>query len=91
VRDVYLDLVEHATRALIDAVLAEVGLYVGYFVIRVLNEFDGLLSGEHAEEVLVGPAPTLALIPLLLGAVWVSRREQRNVRKRFGGPLDVPG
>jgi hypothetical protein len=42
VRDVHLDLVEHATRALIDAVLAEVGvLYVGYFVIRVLNESTG--------------------------------------------------
>jgi hypothetical protein len=78
----------HATRALIDAVLAAVGvLYVGYFVIRVLNDFDGFLSREHAEEFLVGPALTLALIPLLLVAAWVSRQEQRNLRKRFCVPL----
>jgi hypothetical protein len=81
-----------ATRALIDAVLAAVGvLYVWYFVIKVLSDFDGFLSREHAEEFLVGPALTLALIPLLLGAAWFSRREQRNLRTRFGGPLDVPG
>ena len=82
----------HATRGFIDGVLGAVGvIYVGYFVIRALGDLDGFVSRENAEEFLVAPVLTLALIPLLLGAAWRSRREQRNFRKRFHGPLDVPG
>lgn len=81
-----------AARRFVDGVLATVGaIYVGYFVFRVVTDFDAFLSRENAEEFLVGPVLTLALIPLLLGAAWLSRREQRNFRKRFHGPLDAPG
>jgi hypothetical protein len=83
---------DRTPRTFIDSVLAAVGvLYVGYFVIRVLSDLDGFLTRENAEEFLVGPVLTLALIPLLLGAAWLSRREQRNFPERFDGPLDVPG
>jgi hypothetical protein len=82
----------HATRRFIDTVLVAIGtVYIGYFMIRALADLDGFLSRNHAEEFLVGPVLTLALIPLLLGAAWLSRREQRNFRKRFDAPLDVPG
>ena len=66
-------------------------LYVGYFVIRMFGDLDGFVSRRNAEEFLVGPVLTLAFIPLLLRAAWVSRREQRQFRERFGGSLDVPG
>ena len=76
----------------IDAVLAAVGmLYLGYFVIRALGDSDGFLSRANAEGFRVGPVLTLALIPLLLGAAYLSRREQRNFRKHFHDPLDVSG
>ena len=82
----------HATRVFIDVVLAAVGvLYVGYFMVRTLGDLDGFLSRENAEEFLVSPVLTLALIPLLLVAAWRSRREQRRFRQRFHGPLDLPG
>jgi hypothetical protein len=57
-------------------------LYVGYFVIRALSDLDGFLTRENAEEFLVGPVLTLALIPLLLGTASLSRREQRNFPER---------
>lgn len=80
-----------ASRYLIDGVVTAVGLlYGGYFVIRVVADLDGFLSRTNAEDFLVGPALTIALIPLLLGAAWLSRREQRNLRTRFDGRLDVP-
>lgn len=82
----------HATRRFIDGVLGAVGVfYVGYFVIRALGDPDGFLTRENAEEFLIGPVLTLAFIPLLLGAAWLSRREQRQFRQRFQGPRDLPG
>lgn len=79
-------------RRLIDGVLVAVGLfYLGYFVIKVLSDLDGFLTRENAEDFLVGPALTLALIPFLYAAALVSRREQRNLRKRLKARLDSPG
>jgi len=78
-------------RKLIDGVLVAVGVfYLGYFVIRVLGDLDGFLTRENAEDFLVGPALTLTLIPFLYVAAFVSRREQRNLRKRLKASLDSP-
>lgn len=78
-------------RKLIDGVLAAVGVfYLLYFVVRVLSDLDGFLTRENAEDFLVGPVLTIALIPLLYGFAWVSRREQENLRERFRARLDSP-
>jgi hypothetical protein len=78
-----------SVRKFIDGVLVAVGsAYLTYFVIRVLTDLDAFLTRENAEDFLVGPALTLALIPLLYAAAWLSRREQRNLRKRFRERVD---
>lgn len=49
------------------ALLAGIGfIYFGYFLARVLGDLSGFFSREHAEELLVAPALTLALIPFPL-------------------------
>jgi hypothetical protein len=85
-------LVEHdstapqAARKFIDGVLIAVGvLYLSYFVIRLLADVDEFFARKNAEDFLVPPLLTVTLVPLLLGAAWVSRREQERVRRRFEG------
>lgn len=72
-------------RKFIDGVLVAVGIfYLGYFAVRVLNDLEGFLARKNAEDFLIGPFLTLALIPFLYGAAWLSRREeQENLRKRW--------
>jgi hypothetical protein len=78
-------------RKFIDGVLIAVGMvYLGYFLVRVFGDLDAFLTRENAEDFLVAPALTLALTPFLLGAAWLSRRERRNLRKRFRAGLDSP-
>ncbi len=73
-----------AVRKVIDGVLVAVGVvYLGYFVISVLGDLDGFLTRQNAEDFLVGPVLTLALIPFLYSAAWWSRREHKNLHKRF--------
>jgi hypothetical protein len=72
------------TRQFIDGVLVSVGLvWFGYFTLRVATDASGFLTREHAEDFFVPPMLTLALVPFLLGAAWLSRREQENLRRRF--------
>lgn len=73
-----------ATRKFIDGVLITVGvLYLSYFAIRVVTDMDGFFTRRNAEDFLVPPALTLALVPFLLGAAWISRREQESLRRRI--------
>jgi hypothetical protein len=66
-----------------DVGLAAVGfVYLGSFVVRVLGDLDGFLARETAEDFLVGPALTIALIPLLYAFAAVSRWEQARLRRR---------
>jgi hypothetical protein len=69
-------------RTFIVGTLATVGLvYFGYFAVRGVGDLlDGAVSRGRAEELLVGPALTLALIPLLYVVAWWSRREKENLR-----------
>jgi hypothetical protein len=72
------------TRKVIDGVLAAVGLiWLGYFGLRVVTDVNGFLTRENAEDFFVPPLLTLALVPFLLGAAWLSRREQESLRRRF--------
>jgi hypothetical protein len=74
-----------ATRKFIDGVLIAVGvLYLGYFAIRVVGDLEGFLTRKNLEDLLVPPLLTVMLVPFFLGAAWLSRREQENLRKRFG-------
>lgn len=80
-----------ATLKFIEGVLVAVGLfYLGYFVVRVIGDLGGFLTRENAEDFLVPPGLTLALIPFLYLAAWWSRREQENLRKRFRARFDSP-
>jgi len=77
------------TRKVIDRVLVAIGvLYLGYFAIKVAADFHAFLTREHAEDFLVGPGLTLTLIPFLLTAAWVSRREQKIPRRTFQPGFD---
>lgn len=79
------------TRALIDGVILAIGtLYLVHFLVRAVGDLDGFLTRERAEDFLVGPVLTLALIPFLYALAWVSRREQDNLRKRFRSASNSP-
>jgi hypothetical protein len=76
-----------ATKKFIDGVLIAVGLlYLSYFAIRLITDVDGFLTRKNLEDFLVPPLLTVTLVPFLLGAAWVSRREQDNLRGRFRTP-----
>jgi hypothetical protein len=80
-----------AARRFIDGILTVVGFcFLVYFVVRALTDLDGFLTRENAEDFLVGPVLTVALIPFLYGVAWISRREQQTLRKRFRARLDSP-
>jgi hypothetical protein len=72
------------TRTFVDVVLGVVGVvYVALVVIDLLGDPAGFFTRANAEEFLVPPVLTVALIPLLLAWAWVSRREQERLRRRF--------
>lgn len=72
------------TRKFIDGVLVAVGfVWFGYFVLRVVTDVSGFLTRENAEDFYVPSMLTLALVPFLLGAAWLARREQESLRRRF--------
>jgi hypothetical protein len=56
---------------------------LAYVAVKAISDLGGFLTREHAEDFLVAPALSIALVPFLYGVAWVSRREQENLRKRF--------
>ncbi|MGH3042597.1 MAG: DUF2511 domain-containing protein [Gaiellaceae bacterium] len=72
--------------------LAALGLiFITYFIVRVATDLDGFLTRKNAEDLLVGPMFTVALIPFLYAAAWISWRERhprprstRITRSEFG-------
>lgn len=82
--------VEPSARKFIASVPVVVGLvYLVYFLVRVLGDFDSFATQENAEDFLVGPALTVALIPFLLAASRFSRWEQERIRRRFRAKADT--
>jgi hypothetical protein len=78
-------------RTLIDGVIVAVAiLYLVHFLVRAIGDLDGFLTRERAEDFIVGPALTLALIPFLYALAWASRREQENLRTRFRSASNSP-
>jgi hypothetical protein len=73
-----------ATRKLIDVVLGSIGaLYFVYFLARAFTDPGSFWSRQNAEDFLVGPVLTLALIPFLSAVTWYSRRELAKLRRQF--------
>jgi hypothetical protein len=72
-----------SVRRLIDGVLAAVGLvYLGYVAGRGAGDLLDGVGRERAEEFLIGPALTIALIPFLYAVAWWSSRDTQTLRKR---------
>jgi hypothetical protein len=62
-------------------VIAVIGFtYLGNFLARALTDLDGFLSRDTAEDFLIGPVLTLAVIPVLYVVSWVSRRQVQALR-----------
>lgn len=75
---------DHRVRRLADGVVVALGaVYLLYFLVRAVGDLSGFLTRERAEDFLISPALTVALIPLLYSLAWLSRREQENLRRRF--------
>jgi hypothetical protein len=76
--------VEPAVRKFIEIVIGAVGtFYFLYFLVRVFTDLGGFWTRENAEDFLVGPVLTFALIPFLYAVAWYSRRELASLRKQF--------
>jgi hypothetical protein len=75
---------EPLVRKFIAIVIGTVGtFYFVYFLVRVFADLGGFSTRENAEDFLVGPLLTVALIPFLYAVAWYSRRELANLRKQF--------
>ena len=73
-----------ATRRFVDGVLVTTGvLYLSYFAFRVVEDLGGFVNRKVAEDFLVGPALTLALIPFLITMSHLARWEQERIRRRY--------
>jgi hypothetical protein len=71
-------------RKLINGVLGMIGVgLMLYVAVRALGDLGGFLTRENAEDFLVAPVLTLALIPFLCLVAWVSKRELDTLRKRW--------
>ncbi len=77
---------DDVTRRFVDRVLTIVGLvYLAHVVVRLATD-DSLFTRVRAEEFLVGPVLTIALIPFLYAVAWRSRRELEQLRAQFNSP-----
>jgi hypothetical protein len=73
-------------RKVINSVLVTIGVgLMLYVAVRALGALGGFWTMENAEDFLVPPVLTLALVPFLCLVVWVSRRELDNLRKHWLG------
>jgi hypothetical protein len=73
-------------RKFIAVVLTLFGLtLMVYVIVSAISDSGELLRRENAEDLLLAPALSLALLPFLYLVSWLSRRELNNVRKRLAG------
>jgi hypothetical protein len=76
--------IQAPTRKIIDGVLLGIGaVLLLTFAVSALSDLDGFFARETAEDFLVVPVLTVALIPFLYVVAWYSRRELDTIRKRF--------
>lgn len=52
--------------------------YLGNFLVRAVTDLDNFLSRDTAEDFLVGPILTIAVIPFLYLVSWFSRNQVRR-------------
>lgn len=72
------------TRSVIDRALLGIGVFLLLSsVVGASSDLDGFFSRETAEDFLVVPVLTVALIPFLYAVAWYPRRELEAIRKRF--------
>jgi hypothetical protein len=71
-------------RKFINSVLAVIGLSLfAYVLARIASDPSGFFSRETAEDFVVAPTLTVALLPYLFLVGWYCEREQKNLRKRW--------
>lgn len=69
---------------LIESGLVVIGLvYLANFAVQGISDPDALFTTQRGEELLVGPALTVLLMPFLYAAAWISRREQAHLREQW--------
>jgi len=82
-------LAEHEpTQPLVRGVIAGVLGVIGfglmiYVAVRAFSDLRGFWTRENAEDFLIAPVLTLALVPLLCLVAWLSRGEIEDLRKRW--------
>lgn len=76
--------IDALTRKVIDRVLIGIGVFLLLsFVVGALSDHDDFFSRETAEDFLVVPVLTVALIPFLYLVAWYSRRELAAIREKL--------
>ena len=71
-------------RRVVSWVLGTIGVgLMLYAALRALGDWDGFWTRENAEDFVVAPVLTLALVPFLCLVAWESRRELDNLRRRW--------
>jgi hypothetical protein len=75
----------HSFKTFVDVSITAIGLaLVIYSLVSALTGLDALLTREHAEDFLVGPALTIAFVPFLYLVLWWSKHQQRSRLRRLG-------
>ena len=71
-------------RRVVSWVLGTIGVgLMLYAALRALGDWGGFWTRENAEDFVVAPVLTLALVPFLCLVAWESRRELDNLRRRW--------
>jgi hypothetical protein len=77
-------------RRVINGVLVTIGVgLMIYVAVRALGNLGGFWTRKNAEDFLVAPVLTLALVPFLFLVAWMSKRELDNLRKRWLAAADA--
>jgi hypothetical protein len=75
-------------RKVINGMLGTIGVgLMLYVAVRALGDLGVFWTRENAEDFLVAPVLTLALVPFLCLVAWVSKRDLDDLRKRRSWPL----
>lgn len=84
--DQYRPTVPRVTQ-IVKGVLVAVGFgLMTYVAASAIGDLDGFLTRKNAEDFLVAPALTVALVPFLFGVAWVHDASKRTSASAFAPP-----
>lgn len=79
-------------RKVVNVVLGAIGAgLMLYVAARALGDWRGFWTRENAEDFLVAPVLTLALVPFLCLVAWESKRELQNLSQALASCLRLRG